>query len=443
MKFVPTSKQMEFIYSKDVMTVMVCGRMFGKSSAASFLVVNRLTHGQSVLVVAPTYSMLSNSMIRMVKNLLHDFGFKLGKHWAYNGSYHDLRMIDKEGKETATCYFRSAENYESIRSVTNCHCLVVDEAALVPPEAFQVAMACIRAPGWNHPQYFLVSTPRGRGNFFSDLFFKKETKSITGTSYDNPHVGRASIDNMIAQYGEEFARQEIYAEIIDSTSDGVFKLLDIVKLKDVANCKPGKNEVVAGFDIASKGDDYSVISVRKGNKIVGIYKRKTPTDEDYVNFFAHVNSLNGITRVVVDETGLGSFVPSRLRKLYPNIQVVGVNFGATPIDDGYTNARAELYFNFRNGIRDNKICIDESVFAEHSKEIEPELFATDFKLNNRGKIQLISKDDIKSKLGRSPDVSDSLVLCAWNGHGLSASQVSAALTQINRSVKQIPRRNPR
>jgi hypothetical protein len=70
----------------------------------------------------------------------------------------------------------------------------------------------------------------------------------------------------------------------------------------------------------------------------------------------------------------------------------------------YQNKRAEMYFSLKEFVsRGGKLPND--------KELREELLAITYFYNpTSGKIQLISKDDIKETLGRSPDKSDSVAL---------------------------------
>lgn len=430
-------KQIEFVYSLDIVTVMLCGRMAGKSTAAAYLVVNRLTWGQSVLVVAPTYQMLRNSMISMTLKILHMYGYRKNKHYSYNGSTHDLIFFDKYGNEFSKIHFRSGENYEAIRSVTDVHLLVLDEAALLDMECFEVAMACVRGKTVTNPQYFFATTPRGRANFVSRLCFEPGTKVIRATSYDNKNVAKASIDNLVRFYGEEFMRQEILAEIIDSTSSGVFKKSDIDILNSTHDNISG--DVIFGFDIAAEGDDFSAIVVKQGNQILEVAILRTPDDESFVNFFQFMYCKHpNVKKVNIDKTGSGAgLLPSRLGGLFKSVEFVGVHFGQSAINNSYANARAEMYHNLRDEIRNHKlhfVNIDKTL----SDMCELELLATEFKINNKRQIQLNGKDEIKKIISRSPDISDALALSCYDTTGIAKSSIQKTVKALSKSSKAFP-----
>lgn len=434
-----SEKQELFYKSLHTWTILLCGRMFGKSTVGSVMISNRLTHHQNVLVVAPTYSMLRNSMIRMVRRELEKHGYRRNKHYRYNGSTSDLTITWPNGHITY-CYFRSAENKEAIRSVDGCHCLFIDEAALVDQECVDIAMACIRGPDVTHPQYYAATTPRGAANWVSVMSRNKEEKmdvlAIRATSYDNPNVARASIDNLMHKYGDMFARQEIYAEILDSTEDGLFKVSHMDVLKDTS-VDSTYGEVVAGFDVAGSGGDFSSIAIKQGNTIIALEKRRTPDDSSLVEFFDHMYRQYRPSKVNIDTSGLGHFLPGRLESVYPACTMVGCNFSSRE-HEGYANLRTKIYFDLREDICEGKLHFSSEIGKELVEEVEVELLATEYELNSRREFALVSKDDIKKEINRSPDASDSLALACYKSGGVSREQAGEAMQRLKYSRKQFP-----
>lgn len=435
-----SEKQKMFYESKHEWTILSCGRMFGKSTVGSLLISNRLTHRQNVLVVAPTYSMLKNSMVRMVRRELEKHGWKRNKHFRISYSAPiDLTITWPDG-HTTYCYFRSSENKEAIRSVDGCHVLFIDEAALVDNECVEIAMACIRAPDCDNPQYMAASTPRGAANWMSVMGANKEGKFdvlfIRASSYDNPNVSRKSIDNLVKKYGDMFTRQEIYAEILDSTEDGLFKIkhMDILRNK---NTEWKVGECTLGFDVAGSGGDFSSIAVKQGNRIVGLEKRHTPDDASLVEFFRYMHDKYRPHRANIDTSGMGHFLPSRLAPMFTACSMNGCNFSERR-DAGYANLRTKIYFDLRGEVEENSLHFGNHVEESLISDVEVELFATEFGLNSKREFALISKDDIKKAITRSPDGADSLALACYRSTGVSNDQVDKALKQIKGSVKQFP-----
>ena len=110
----------------------------------------------------------------------------------------------------------------------------------------------------------------------------------------------------------------------------------------------------------------------------------------------------------VDEVGVGSGVLDRLSEL--GYQVTGFNGGRSPSTETGTflNLRAEAFWGLRQLLELGHIALprDEKLFDE--------LAGIKWRVNSTGKIQLESKDDTRTRLGRSPDRADAVAM-AFHG----------------------------
>ena len=90
-----------------------------------------------------------------------------------------------------------------------------------------------------------------------------------------------------------------------------------------------------------------------------------------------------------------------------NIEVNGINFAQKATNENvYLNARAEMYFNLADKIR-------EGFYIDDDK-IKEELQYTTYQINGSGKTLLCPKANIKELIGRSPDTSDALALSLYD-----------------------------
>lgn len=427
-------KQELFVYSKHKVTVYYAGRGGGKSYAASFLVANRLTHGKNVLGIAPTYGVLNSVLIKGTLDMLRAYKWR----YKYNKSDKLLVLHKKDGSELSRAYFRSAENPEIIRGITDIDVLVMDEAAVCDPLTYDIALACLRGANVRNPQSFLITTPKGRANWTAEIYLAPGTLAIHSTIAENTTIDTKAFEEMLLKrYGEMFARQEIYAELLDSTEDGLFKIKHIDILRNSSATWNTKGEWVLGFDVAGSGGDFSAIAVKQGNRIVGLEKRHTPDDASLIEFFRYMHDKFRPGRANIDTSGLGHFLPSRLAPMFPACSMNGCNFSERR-DAGYANLRTKIYFDLREEIEENSLHFGNYVDQTLISDIEVELFATEYGLNSKREFALRSKDDIKKAIGRSPDEIDALALACYRSNGVSNDQVATALKQIKGSTKQFP-----
>ncbi len=108
-------------------------------------------------------------------------------------------------------------------------------------------------------------------------------------------------------------------------------------------------------------------------------------------------------RVIVDEVGLGAGVLDRLKEL--EYRTYGFNGGRSALDgDRYLNARAEAYWRLREKLEAGELALPPD------EKLMDELIATRWRPTPEGKVRIEAKDDLKARLGRSPDRADAVVM---------------------------------
>jgi len=149
--------------------------------------------------------------------------------------------------------FYSAEAYDSIRGET-FDALIMDEFAFYKREAWtEVLKATVMVRG---KKVLALSTPKGKNHFyeFNSLHLSDDNYvSITGTSYDNPFIDVAEIDDARRNLPDHIFRQEYLAEFLDDGSSVFININDAVKQTK------GKG-IYAGVDLG-RADDYTVLSI--------------------------------------------------------------------------------------------------------------------------------------------------------------------------------------
>ena len=111
---------------------------------------------------------------------------------------------------------------------------------------------------------------------------------------------------------------------------------------------------------------------------------------------------------LIDEIGVGAGVADRLKELgHPYF---AVNVGESARDsDHFKNLRAELYWNLRERFQNGEIDLSR-LERKHYDRLVGELTAIKFKYTSKGQIQIEAKEEMKERIGRSPDVADALML---------------------------------
>lgn len=203
--------------------------------------------------------------------------------------------------------------------------------------------------------------------------------------------------------GSPLYTSKVLAEFPEVTDDTLFPpaLLERACKNELAGIAPGRY----GADIARMGDDESCLYRNRGGQI-RLVKRwhKMDTMESAGQIAAQLN-LHGPSRVpaIIDSIGVGAGVYDRLREQrYP----VGGFQGSQKAfnTDRYANRRAEVYWEFKDGLEKELFDLD----ADDLKLMK-QLSEIKYHLNSRGQIVIESKEDMKARGLPSPDRADACI----------------------------------
>jgi hypothetical protein len=107
---------------------------------------------------------------------------------------------------------------------------------------------------------------------------------------------------------------------------------------------------------------------------------------------------------IVDEIGIGAGVVDVLRKS-KFIEVEGCNASTNAWDkDAHCNKRAELWVAGRDFLSSGGTLPPDI-------KLRQELLSVKYGFDNRGRYKVESKDDLKARIGRSPDRADAFLFC--------------------------------
>jgi hypothetical protein len=156
-----------------------------------------------------------------------------------------------------------------------------------------------------------------------------------------------------------------------------------------------------GVDVARQGDDRTVIFFRQGLFTRPAIKLREPNGYQVAGRVALEIDNWDADATFVDETGgYGAGVVDALRSM--NRRPVGVQFAGSPTDLGFVNKRAEMWWKMAEWVKGGGSLPDDP-------ELVAELTTPTYFFKG-DKIQIEDKDQIKERLGRSPDIADALAL---------------------------------
>lgn len=229
----PTNPQREFLTSVARNQAFIGGVGSGKTRASivKALSMPRATIG---MLVAPTYTMLRDTLIRTFRDIVVKQPEILR---SFNRS--DLRAQLWDDKEIL---FRSSDNPERLRG-PNLAWAGLDEAALMKRETLDIMIGRLRLPPG---RLWFTTTPKGRDHWTYDVISAGHFDVSTSKTMDNPYLPQEYIENLRQQYSTRFFQQEVLGEFI--TADG-----NRIKREWLRHGEPP-----AAFDRISMGVDLAI-----------------------------------------------------------------------------------------------------------------------------------------------------------------------------------------
>ncbi len=347
---------------------------------------------------------------------------------------HELARSGMKAPDLRQITGYTAKDPEAIAGVSGEHLLyIVDEASGVPDTIFE-AIEGNRAGG---AKLVLFSNPtRVVGEFYASHSREKRAlyKQIAISSEDTPNCieGRKAIPGLATREWVEEKRREwgeesglfkvrVRGEFAASSTNTVIGI-DLVaeavaRHETMPTPEPTEAGLSVGVDVSRFGDDETVIVVRRGPKVLGMYvSAKEEADVvaqrvlDAVR--AHRSPREAPARVKVDAQGVGAPVYSILRgdpRFHADVVAVRVMASdRAQKADVYALCRDQVWFALQEWLRDGGAIPDDA-------KLEQELVAADYSTAADGRrLKVDSKDLLREKLKRSPDRADALGLAVWD-----------------------------
>ncbi len=323
--------------------------------------------------------------------------------------------------------------------------LIADEASGVAEKVFEAGTGSMS--GHNAMTILTGNPVRGQGFFFdthgklSDIW-----KTDTVSCLDVPSGVSADYAMQIERtYGRESNayRVRVLGEFPVRDDDTVipYELVESSLHRDIVISKTAP--VVWGVDPARFGSDRSALA-----------KRQTRALLEPVKWWAKLDTMELAGRVKheydttpqwlrpveinVDAIGIGAGVVDRLREL--NLPARGINVSESPAAvniDKYANLRAELWFKGLEWFANRDVKLPE--YYDRPKgadDLIAELTQPRYKFRPAsGKIAVESKDDMRKRGMRSPDLADAFIL-TFASDAITLAQGRYASTSWNHKLSR-------
>lgn len=323
-------------------------------------------------------------------------------------SFIDARSYPKQADETQMASALAGLHSDNIA-------FLIDEAGTIPDSVLATADAALSTgdSATKKAKILVTGNPEvAKGTLYRAYMGRTVQKwaiyTISGDPDDPkraPRVSKTWAQEQIATYGKDdpWVLVNVFGKYPPTASNTLISEEEIhaAMNRTVEERSVQNSQVRLGVDVARGGIDRTVFARRRGLKAYPLEAISSDVfGPELAGKIAFMQQDLGIERVFVDNTGgYGSSVIDSLG-VFPNMDVTPVVYNARAQDRRYFNKRTEMWVRLRDWIKKGGCLPNDPGLAE-------ELMMP--KLMFSGSIfRLEEKEQIKSRLGRSPDKADAL-----------------------------------
>ena len=211
--------------------------------------------------------------------------------------------------------------------------------------------------------------------------------------------------------GARLFRQEYPANIdeafINEDDNALIRAETVLEAMDRKDVEP-YGALIIGVDPARFGSDKTAIVIRQGRKVHATVRIGNADTMHTVGIIYRMIQTFHPQRVFVDEIGIGAGIVDRLRELGFTEIVSGVNSASKALEhDKYYNRRAEMNCRMREWLENDEPSLPDQ---KKAPTLLRDLAGIFYKYDSNGRYQILLKEEIKKRLGWSPDAGDALAL---------------------------------
>ena len=394
-----SSPKFKGLYERHRYKVFYSGRASGKSWAlAQAAVYYMFTTRVRIL----SCRMHMNSIRESNHKLIVDTISRMGLEKFFDIGQYEIKCI----KTGSTMFFKGlSNNFSSLKSIEDVGICLVDEAESITEEAWSFLIPTIRAKG---SEIWVSFNPR----LVTDATWQRFVLNPPEDSVvvklnidDNPFLSPEILQEMEHDKKTDPIRyQWIWlGEPMGSESN---TFISPILISDARKRIVERNEslqIVAGLDVSTVGQDWTVLIRRRGFEILSIHKMQKGEAIDVENWVKNIYTSHGWDKIIIDttnESGIGGHI-EQWGNANRTFETVLWKASRSPRNKSkYANARAESWGLMRDWLEYGQLTNDKE-WDELPKVL--------YKFTTKEQIQLQSKKE----LSKSPDFGDALAISLW------------------------------
>jgi phage terminase large subunit len=341
--------------------------------------------------------------------------------WKLNGQYNFIEfkngsridLLDLKALPTDPLY----ERFGSLEYTDGA----IEEAGEVEFLAYDVLKT--RVGRWKnkelgiHPNLLITGNPKK--NWTYRTFYKPWKEGVLPTNHvfiqslynDNPHTAE-DYGKQLSQISDSANKQRLMFGNWEYENDPA-TLIKYEAINDLFTNTVSLGEKYLVADVARYGSDKTVITIWKGMECYQVHtfvKQSIPTTALKIQQFAADENIP-YSHIIIDEDGVGGGAVDLLTG------VKGFVANSKPFDnlgtfkpDNYKNLKAQCAYKLADLVNARRLAVrteDYKIREMLTEELE-QIKSKD--IDSDTKLQIVSKDEVKEMIGRSPDYGDCLIM---------------------------------
>ena len=341
------------------------------------------------------------------------WGIKANKHYTYNAQANTITFYNGSQVILKDLFqYPSDRNFDSLGSL-ELTAAFIDECNQITEKAYQIVSSRIRYKLDEYnliPKVLLTCNPSKEWVYSKFYKPSKEgrlpdyLKFIPSLVTDNRHVSKHYAQQLekldhVSKQRLLFGNWEY-----DDTDDKLIDYNAILGMFETEHVEAGEKYITA--DIARYGKDKTVIAYWSGLRVEAFKVMDVNSVTEAADEIRKLQQKYSVAlgNIIVDDDGVGGGVRDILRcKAF-------VNNSKALKGENYINLKTQCYYALADAINKSTVSIHtdnttyKNFIIQELEQVRRKNFDKDTKL------QLISKDEVKAAIGRSPDFSDALAM---------------------------------
>lgn len=262
------------------------------------------------------------------------------------------------------------------------------------------------------PKLFMSCNPAK--NWVYDQFYKKSKEQkledyksfIPALVTDNPNISPHYI-TQLNKLDDISKKRLLYGEWEYDDDNSLMNYDSIIDIFKDYNHISISNKFYISCDVARKGKDKAVILVWSDMSIIELHEMNISLINEIVSLINRLKNKYNINNrsIVIDGDGVGGGVVDYL----PGC-VDFVNNSKSLNNENYQNLKTQCYYKLSELINNGSVSIFNNTTEQKECIIQELLLIKRKNIDKDGKLQIISKEEVKNMIGRSPDYSDGIMM---------------------------------